>query len=209
MSNEVLVGPVAALMLPRPRKALSAYAKKVSAGIASNPKLVAVASPSISALNGLIATFDTCLAAMGGGKAKTAQCNAAQLALIVALKSERDCVQGVSSQQATLADAEVVITSAAMSVKKFTRAKKPPLAVKHGPTSGVALIVAAAIARAVAYYWEWSLDQKTWSSLPDTTGAKTTMAGLTPGTTYYFRVRALVPKLGQTDWSQLVSLLAQ
>ncbi len=206
MGNEVVTGPTPVLMLPRTRPGLSAYAKKVSAGIASNPKL-AGASPSVSVLDALVATFDTCIAGLGGGKAKTAQCNVAQTALVNALKSERDVVRGVAAQQATVADAEAVITSAGMFVKKVTRAKKPPLAAKHGPTTGIALLVAAAIPSAVAYYWSWSLDQKSWTSLPDTTRANTSVAGLTAGTTYYFRVRALVTKLGQTDWSQIVSLL--
>jgi hypothetical protein len=34
----------------------------------------------------------------------------------------------------------------------------------------------------------------------------TTITGLTPATTYYFRFRALIRK-GMTDWSQTISLL--
>ena len=69
------------------------------------------------------------------------------------------------------------------------------------------LLIALAVARATTYYWAWSLDQKSWTSAADTTKARTTIAGLEPGSLVYFRCRALATKTGTTDWSQIVSLI--
>jgi hypothetical protein len=93
-----------------------------------------------------------------------------------------------------------------MSVKKLTLRNKPDLAATLGPVPGTAHLVAKAAAHRVAYEWQFSLDQKTWTSAPTTLQAKTTVSGLTSGSTYFFRVRPVV-KTGEAAWSQIVSLL--
>ena len=57
-----------------------------------------------------------------------------------------------------------------------------------------------------AYEWQQSTDGKRWTNLPMTLEAKTGVSGLTPGSTYYFRVQSFV-KTGAENWSQVVSLL--
>jgi hypothetical protein len=47
---------------------------------------------------------------------------------------------------------------------------------------------------------------KTWVTAPATLQAKTTVAGLVPGSTAQFKYRA-VTKTGEGDWSQRVSLM--
>ena len=64
--------------------------------------------------------------------------------------------------------------------------------------NGQSQAAAWAIAGAGAYYWEYSLDQHTWISAPETTLPKTVLKGLTVGQTYWFRVRALT-RNGKTD----------
>jgi hypothetical protein len=66
--------------------------------------------------------------------------------------------------------------------------------------------VARAILGAGAYFWEYSLDQKTWILAAETRNAKALVTGLTPGVTTYFRFRALT-HAGRTDYSQVVSLM--
>jgi hypothetical protein len=53
---------------------------------------------------------------------------------------------------------------------------------------------------------KYSLDQKTWTTLPITVKAKTGVSGLTVATTYYFRVQ-VVTSAGVDNWSQVVSAL--
>jgi hypothetical protein len=83
---------------------------------------------------------------------------------------------------------------------------KPPLAAKHGATSGTAIVTALAILRALTYTFEWSSDQVNWSA--QTTGkAKIALSGLTPGKTYWFRVRAFLRDGTTTDYVPAVSLI--
>ena len=63
-------------------------------------------------------------------------------------------------------------------------------------------------AKRAAYAWQYSTDQKTWTSIAQTLKAKTGVSGLAAGTTYYFRVQALT-KTGEANMSQVVSLLVK
>jgi spore coat protein U-like protein len=62
------------------------------------------------------------------------------------------------------------------------------------------------VARSAVYLWDYSLDLKTWTSVPQTMKASTTIAGLTMGQVYYFRFHAQTRK-GVGNYSQVVSLL--
>ena len=53
-----------------------------------------------------------------------------------------------------------------------------------------------------------STDQKTWTACPNVMKCKTTVPGLTVGTTYYFRVQTQTNK-GLSDWSMVVSFVAR
>jgi hypothetical protein len=75
---------------------------------------------------------------------------------------------------------------------------KPPIDAVHGAVSGLMIVTVLAIAHALNYTFEWSLDQQSWSSL---TQGKTRaiIDGLTPGKVYWFRVRALLRDGTTTD----------
>ena len=95
-----------------------------------------------------------------------------------------------------------------MEVRKDTVREKPTLAVQQGPFSGTVRITAKAAAPRAAYDWQYSTDQKTWTVLPQTLQAKTSLAGLAAGTVYFFRVQALT-RTGEENWSQVVSFLVK
>jgi hypothetical protein len=99
-----------------------------------------------------------------------------------------------------------VILSAKMIVKAIGAHAPRVFAALHGPISGTAEIEAPVTEDRRSIFWQWSTDQKTWNDLPPTLKASTTVANLTPGTTYWFRYRVLT-KDGLGDWSQVVSLL--
>ena len=92
-----------------------------------------------------------------------------------------------------------------MAVRKSTLHDKAALAVKLGSVSGTVNLAAKAAGTRASYSWQYSTDQKTWTSVPPTLKAKTGIAGLTVNTVYYFRVQPLT-KTGVEDWSQIVSL---
>jgi hypothetical protein len=83
---------------------------------------------------------------------------------------------------------------------------KPPLAAKHGATSGTVVVAALAILRALTYTFEWSLDQVAWSTI--TTGkTRVTITSLVSGKVYSFRVRAFLQDGTTTDYVHPVSLV--
>jgi hypothetical protein len=93
-------------------------------------------------------------------------------------------------------------------VQKPSTRKKPPHELFDGPVSGSVIIrLLAAIGRA-SYVFQYSLDQKTWTSSPGLPQATYTFHGLTPGQTYYFRWQVTTTK-GTADWSQPVAWLVR
>ena len=112
----------------------------------------------------------------------------------------------VNANAGDAATATAMITSSGLSVHKRTKPNKPGLAAKWGSLSGEVLLVALAVGHGAAYMWDFSLDQKVWTSVPQTMKATTTISGLTPGQVYYFRVHAQTRKaIG--PYSQVVSLM--
>ncbi len=166
--------------------------------------------------NPTLATFQTDIAALVTAEtavlARTkgaADTRNAKLAVVKAdLASLKNYVQNVVDAS-NPANAESIIGSAGMAVRKVTLHDKPALAVTQGSASGTVTLSAKAAATKAAYNWQYSTDQKTWTSLPQTLKAKTAVSGLTSGTTYSFRSQSLTPTEGASDWGQVVSLLVK
>lgn len=133
--------------------------------------------------------------------------NGARTAVVSSLHTLKAYVQ-------TIADADPekaaeIIASAGMVVKKSAKRAAPSFEARQGTVSGsVRLSTKAAAARA-SYDWEWSADGgKTWTPVPSTLKAKTIVTGIPVGTNAQFRFRAIT-KTGETDWSQIVTLLVK
>ncbi len=102
---------------------------------------------------------------------------------------------------------QAIIESSSLTVRKSSIRQKAVFAAKPGAVSGTVDLTAKVVARRASYEWDWSADGgKTWTTLPSTLQAKTTVPNLPVGTTASFRFRA-VTKAGQGDWSQIVTLL--
>jgi hypothetical protein len=56
--------------------------------------------------------------------------------------------------------------------------------------------------------WEYSVDQSTWTPLPETMKSRTELSGLTPACVYYFRFRAFT-RAGWQDYSQVVRFIVR
>jgi hypothetical protein len=125
--------------------------------------------------------------------------------LVSLLEQLRAYVQSIAD--ANPEQAMSIIESAGMFVKKKGF---PPLrkwSAKPGPVSGSVILFAPKAGNRASYEWAYSLDgMKTWISLPITVKATTTVEGLPPGATVYFRYRATT-KDGTTDWSDPISLI--
>lgn len=103
--------------------------------------------------------------------------------------------------------AEVIIKSAGMDVAKPRSRNKQPVEAKYGDSPGCVVLVAKALPKPVQYRWQLSTDQKTWTDLPETFKARTTVEGLTPATIYSFRLRTLTND-GPSEWSPTVTIIA-
>ena len=101
-----------------------------------------------------------------------------------------------------------IIESAGMSLKKLVLRVKALISVVEGPTSGTVVCEAKAPGGHANYFWFYSLDQKSWTSVPEAMKSKITISGLTPGQTYYFR-HYIMTRKGNSDMSQIVSLMVK
>jgi hypothetical protein len=112
----------------------------------------------------------------------------------------------------TIADANpehavAIIESAGMTVKGKGGRKASVASARPGEVSGEVIATAPRLRDRDSYEWQMSTDgMKTWGNLPSTKTAKTTVSGLTPGTTVYFRYR-IVTNDGPTDWSEPFSVV--
>lgn len=162
----------------------------------------------------LLATTTTDLAALAkataDAKNKVPGAVAVRKNALKKVRSDCDSLKSLvqSTADANPAEATAIILSSGMKVRKAVVRTKTDLAASWGDISGMVLLVAKAVANRASYLWQWSLDGKTWSTLPSTLQAKTTIHGLTPATTYFFRFKATI-KVGEQDWSQMVSLLVK
>ena len=102
-------------------------------------------------------------------------------------------------------DAHAIIHSALLTERQATTYRKPDFEATTGETPGSALLRARAIAGAIAYFWQFSLDNVQWHDMPETAQANTSVTNLTPNTTYFFRFRVLT-RSGKGEFGQSVTL---
>ncbi len=103
-------------------------------------------------------------------------------------------------------NAAAIAMSAGMVIKKQPVTTKNDLDFRKSAVSGSVVVMARVGSRQKeAHEWEYSVDGgKTWLTLPTTTQAKTTITGLTSGTSVQVRHRA-VSNTGITAWSDAAS----
>jgi hypothetical protein len=194
------------LALPRSIPALIKRAQGVVAALTNNAAFPSP-TPTLATATAHINTLATAEVVAGTRAQGSAAARDDQLRIVLAdLHQLKSYVQAVADQNPESAAA--LITSAGMSTRKAPDRNKAPLAIKQGAVSGSIVLVAKAAAHRAAYAWQWSLDQKTWTTLPDTLQAKTTASGFTPGVMVYARSRAVLAA-GEGDWGQVVSLLVK
>ena len=189
--------PLVVLDLPRRISNVISFATTVAADLKGN---AALPSPTPT-----WATFEADIAALQSAEAAalTRAKGAAQErnVKLVVVKGDLELlaayVQSVADTNLTTAQA--LIESAGFGVKKVPDRTKQDLAVRAGRVAGSVILTAKAVAHRASYEWEYSADQKTWMMLPPTLQSKTSLSGLTPGSTYYFQIRT-VTRLGQSDW---------
>jgi hypothetical protein len=159
----------------------------------ANSKVWVNLYPSATVAGGYLATLGTALAAPPGPGA-TEAVNAAAEKVRQNWHLLAKYAQGIV-RSGDIEDAGTLVASVLMALSNVgKRRPQPPLAAKPvgtPPTPGTVLLVAVRIPDALSYTFQWSLDGQTWSSV--TWGkVRYTLAGLTSGKLYYFRVQAFL-----------------
>jgi hypothetical protein len=199
-------GPVAVLLLPELNKPLLTFARAVHGALLDNP---AFPSP-----NPPLNLFAEDIAAFEDAETKAATRAKGAASLRDAKKKKvkedlfhlRDYVQSVVETNTSPAAATALIESAFMSVRKVPKRTFPDISVKKTDVSGKVLLAAKAVAPVAMYCWEHSLDQSTWTPLPETMQARTEASDLKTAQVHYFRFRAFT-RAGWQGYSQVASLL--
>lgn len=207
-TNDAKRGPLVVCELPDADKELLPFSKGMIVSCTSNKYLPNV-GPLIVTFTPKVDAYDkACTAAETKAKGTTAHRNAMRVQVIADVYHIRDHVQGVVELQPTLALATAVAESVGMRLRKPGAHTKGELSAENGAPQGTVELEAKAVARVASYYWQYSLDQVSWVSVPETLQARTVISGLLSARVYYFRFRALTRK-GVGDFSQVVSLLVR
>jgi hypothetical protein len=198
-----MAAPLAVLKLSPKVKSVITLSQNIATALTNNPSFPSP-NPPLATLQADVAALNVAeTAVLSRTKGAVEARNAKLLVVKSDLENLRTYVQTIA-HAANPTNAESIIQSAGMMVRKSTLADKAALAVKAGSVSGTVNLVAKAAATRASYAWQYSTDQKTWTTVPPTLKAKTGIAGLTVNTVYYFRVQPLT-KTGVEDWSQIVS----
>jgi hypothetical protein len=195
---------LAILKLPKVVAQIITFAQNVVTAMTNNPKF-----PSPSPALTLVTTAITALGAaeataLTRAKGAATTRNDKKAALVALLQQLRTYVQTVADADAD--NSANIIQGAGFTVKKTAVHKPRTFELTQGAVSGSAKVVCPTAGHRASYDWEYSSDGgKTWIPLPSTLQAKTSITGLTQGSTVQVRYRA-VTKSGVADWSQPVSL---
>jgi hypothetical protein len=154
-----------------------------------------------AAMDDLVSAQTTAMSGLKGGATVRDE---KRLALHTLLQELQGHVQAVAD--ANLEHAPEIIESAGMSVKKRRTVVARTFAAQSDGSGKVRVTVPSAGDRA-AYEFEYSLDGgATWLQLQYTTKTTVTKAGLVPGSTVHFRVRAVVKGV-MGNWSDPISII--
>ena len=195
----------AVLNLAKSPQAASAQAKTILAGLGDNPSIFATPSPPLATFKADIDALDAAeTEALSRTKGAVETRNAKLAVVLDNVREARFYVNKTAS--ADPPNAAAIITAGGFSTKKPSSRNKQLLAAKQGASTGIVVLRAKAVAKKAAYEWQWSLDRQTWTDVPLTVVAHTSIPSLTAAVIHYFRFRANTTN-GKGDSSDPVTLI--
>jgi hypothetical protein len=170
-------------------------------------------NPPLQAFNDQIDLTDKAQVAVGQGGKGAAAARDVQLGLLWGMmESELVYIQSIADS-VNADEAVQTLQQGGVGVAGVALHDKALLTVTQAAPSGPVALDANARAllgedlrRKHFFSWEYTLDGKTFVSMPSTPKAKTTLSGLTPLTTVGFRVAVTTSDGVQGPWSQVVEL---
>jgi hypothetical protein len=198
---------LASLKLPKAVPALITYAQGIVKSLTGNASF-ATPSPTLASITQAIndlQTAETAVLARTKGAATTR--NDKRTALLTLLQELRSYIQ--VQADANMDTGAAIIESAGIAVKKTAVRAPRVFAAKPADVSGSVKLVTNSAGHRASYEWEYTTNGgQSWVTMPTTLQAKTSLSGLTSGSTVQFRYRP-VTKTGEGNWSQPVSLLVK
>lgn len=182
-------------------------------GLGSDLTLFANPNPSLAVLAKKLALFSKAqqAAVTTHAKGDYLDRNATAISLLTSLESARGYVQELADTHP--ADAEIIIVKGGMVVAQGSSYYKPLLHVRQQKPGGPVDLLAHVTkltentVGAVFFNWQYTSDGgATWITLPPTTRGRTEVDGLTPLSTYGFRV-AVTDAKGTGIWGQMVTFV--
>jgi hypothetical protein len=196
---------IVSLKLPTRIQALITYGGGIVKALTGNPSFPTLV-PMLVTLTAAIAELQTAeTAALARTKGAVITRDEKRTALVQLLQQLKGPIQAAAD--ANLENGASIIASAGVEVKKTMVRSPRVFGAKPGAVTGTAKLFTASAGHRASYEWEYSTDGgKTWVTTPVTLQAKTTVLGLTAGTTVQFRNRP-VTKAGEGNWTQPVTLV--
>ena len=187
-------------------------ASAIYTGLEANKALFGAPTPQLPVLLGQIQDATTAQQEVGKVKGASAARDASFRILVTSLESERMMVQALCDTNPEQA-ATLIAAASMVSAADTGRSTKPLLALRNGLPSGTVLVDANAGSldrtyRRKTFHWQFTIDAgKSFSPLPPTPIARTSIANLTPLTTVGVQVAVTVSQQPQGPWSQTVTIL--
>ncbi len=190
-------------------------ANAMCTGIGGNTALFATPNPSVSTVQNQIVAVDKAeVLAATRAKGAAAARNVQRTSLVGMLEAWLTYAQGISDTSSSTEQAVSTLLAAGLLVALVGQHNKAILTVTQGPQPGTAALSAnktaltGGSAKKYFFNWQYTADGgKTFVSMPSTPKAKTTLANLTPLSTYGFRVSITNSAGIPGEWSQVVSFL--
>ncbi len=193
------------LNFPRTVAGLIAFAELIVQKMTGNSNFP-TATATLTAASNAITAYQATISSSSTTKGLKGQRTGARNALLAVLKQLRDIVRLVA--EASPENALAIVESAGMSLKKRAIRLKALISVVDSGVSGTVICRAKAPGIPTNYFWFYSLDNKSWTSVPQVMKSKLVLSGLTPGQVYYFRYYTM-NRRGTSDLSQVFSLLVK
>ena len=178
------------------------YSKTIYKAMFNNPTFTSLATK-VTALNIDVLALDVaetnCNSIPPAGT--TAVRNAALEKVKADIRVFRNDVQSIAD--ATAVNAEAIIKSAGMDIKKGTLPGKRKNSAKDDVEEGSVILTADTPG---PHEWRMSDDEKIWTLLPSGLTAKTSVSGLTSVKIYYFQNRQMLKNNVKGEWCQSVKI---
>jgi hypothetical protein len=198
--------PHIAMQLPRDPTALHVRCLAILAAVLADPAHFGTPFPAPAQITADLTALGNALqAAEGGDPAAIVAVQVAAVKVRADFKQLGVYIEGVV-RSVPPADAPALIANVLVYESKIgKRSPKPEIGVKQQAMPGTVLVTLLAVAHATMYYYDWSVDQASWTTI-QSQKARLVISGLTPGKVYYFRFRAFTRAGGMGTYSQVVSL---